>query len=166
MKNEPTKSIDDLKEEFRDWKNLQKNKCEFSNNFVTIWDKDYFFSYVGHPIEMQEFREFTHPFENYSWINYEIQSDDEYQDLIGEDVQNNSEISSVSEDSKNSFIVSDDHLSDDEDQDRERKDIKPKINTNFANRWYFKGRAISQQAHINLEAYTMALVESKNKLPM
>jgi hypothetical protein len=52
MKNEPTKSIDDLKEEFRDWKNLQKNKCEFSNNFVTIWDKDYFFSYVGHPIEM------------------------------------------------------------------------------------------------------------------
>ena len=55
-------------------------------NYTTIHDNDYYFSYAGHPIELQSFTTYTKPFEKHQFVNYYIYSEDEYQDLIGEDV--------------------------------------------------------------------------------
>jgi hypothetical protein len=45
--------------------------------YVTIWDKAYYFSYQCHPFSLLgKSLDFTKPYEEKDWVNYEIDSAD------------------------------------------------------------------------------------------
>lgn len=79
-------------------------------------------------------------------------------------MDNNTELSSVSDLSRTSFVVSDGYLSDDEDAERMNKEVKPKIECQFGERWTFdrtEGPFAGKK-----KLHCMVLVDCKGRLPM
>jgi hypothetical protein len=75
----------------------------------------------------------------------------------------------VSENSRNSFIVSDDHFSEDENVDPEKKYCKLKIVLDYADRWPFNASSNSMNPsppNINIAGLAMVQVDLKTKCPL
>lgn len=96
----------------------EKKEWEDQNTF--IWSSEYYFTYWGFPVKYQWEIDFTQPFKIYEQINYEIDSEDEYDELNAEDVEGDDSLSEDSSISSTSFVVEDDYASEDE---RERETV-------------------------------------------
>ena len=108
-----SEDLEKLREEF---KNSKKPAPNFHDRyFISIWNKDYSFSLINYPIESRKDFIFSEPLSQFSFIDYEVNSEDELNILLGDDVDKASIISSCSDFSCTSFLVSDDHFSDDEE---------------------------------------------------
>lgn len=60
---------------------------------------------------------YLEPFWKYQEVNYDINSEDQYHDLLGQDISEHDDMSEIISDAtNNSFIVSDDHFSEDQQQ--------------------------------------------------
>ena len=82
---------------------------------------------------------------------------------MGEDVENESEMSEVSSDSCKSFLVSDGHLSEDEEQEKIYKPLKLNIETFFGERWSFTRQNFDIKTKHTPSSYAMiSLVPLKN----
>jgi hypothetical protein len=80
--------------------------------------------------------DYTSPFERYANVNYEIDSEEEYDEFYAEDVDlNDSDESNSLDDNQNSFVVSDCHDSDKEDEQR----LKAITDHYFQDRWVKRG---------------------------
>lgn len=70
----------------------------------------------------------------------------------------------MSEDSRTSFVVSDGHLSDDEDAEKMHKELKPKTKNTFGDRWCFDPRVSS--FNTKRGTYCMVIIDTNLKLPL
>lgn len=78
--------------------------------------------------------------------------------MLGEDVDEEGEESEISEISKNSFVVSDDYFSEDEDQEP-KEEMKPKKNFGFGERWsYQRGDERLVKMNFNINSFSMILI--------
>jgi hypothetical protein len=112
-------SIKDLRKEFIGSLAAErpKEKAQPSDQSVFIWSKEYYFSYWGFRIAYRP-ADLTNPLQEYDFVNYEVDSAEEYDELNAEDLDAADENSSLSSDSNNnnSFVVSDNYHSEEEDK--------------------------------------------------